>query len=120
MSGWVGAGRHVYDPSVTKEDTGKYLMYLWFGQYLNLTAMAALKFSICAFMLQLGFSKTYRVLIWVTVVVHVALNVIYPYIIMFGECDPIAKHWDPTLKGYCWSANPRVISGKKSSLWLRT
>lgn len=111
MTGWTGAGRHVYDPLVTKEMTGKYLMYLWFGQYLNLTAMAVLKFSISAFMLQIGFSRWYRAGIWLTVVIHVALNVIFPYIILFGECDPIAKHWDPMLKGYCWSPKPRVTSG---------
>ncbi|KAF3050408.1 hypothetical protein E8E11_004424 [Didymella keratinophila] len=108
---WVGAGRHVYDPFSTKQMLGKYQMYLWFGQYFNLTAMAVLKFSICAFMLQIGFSRWYRVGIWLTVVIHVALNVIFPYIILFGECEPIAKHWDPKLKGYCWSSKPRVISG---------
>lgn len=93
----------------------KYLKYLWFGQYFNLTAMALLKLSICAFMFQLGFSKIYRVLIWVTVVIHIVLNVIYPYVILFAECAPIAKHWDSALEGYCWSAGPRVISGKSFS-----
>lgn len=120
MTGWNGAGKHVYDPTVSREMTGKYLMYLWFGQYFNLTAMAVLKFSICAFMLQLGFSRWYRVGIWLTVVVHVALNVIFPYIILFGECDPVAKHWDSTLKGNCWSSTPRVTSGKKLTLRLRS
>lgn len=115
-SAWVGAGKHVWDPSVTKEDLENYLRFLWFGQYFNLTSMAALKFSICAFMLQLDFSKTFRTLIWISVVAHAGFNVIYPYVIMFGECDPIAKHWDPKLPGYCWSAKPRVISGKKIQL----
>lgn len=87
-------------------------MYLWFGQYFNLTAMALLKFSICAFMLQLDFSRAFRVMIWTTIIVHIGLNVVYPYIILFGECAPIAKHWDVKLPGYCWSAKPRVISGE--------
>ncbi|KAF1345610.1 hypothetical protein EJ07DRAFT_170007 [Lizonia empirigonia] len=84
--------------------------YLWFGQYFNLTAMTALKFSICAFMLQLDFSKTYRLLIWLTVAVHAGLNMVFPYIILFGECDPIARHWDLKLSGHCWDARPRMIS----------
>lgn len=113
MTGWVGAGKHAWDPTVPKSDLAKYLKYLWFGQFFNLTAMAALKFSICAFMLQLDFSKTYRMLIWLSVVVHTGFNVIFPYIIIFGECDPIAKHWDLKLPGHCWSAKPRVISGKR-------
>ena len=114
MSAWVGAGKHVWDPSVTPEDAEKYLQYLWFGQTFNLTSMAALKFSICAFMLQLDFSKTFRMMIWFTVVIHTAFNVIFPYIIVFGECKMIAKHWDETLPGYCWGAKPRVTSGKKT------
>ncbi|KAJ4989716.1 hypothetical protein SVAN01_04746 [Stagonosporopsis vannaccii] len=111
MTAWYGAGKHVWDPSVTKADLGVYQKYLWFGQYFNLTAMAALKFSICAFMLQLDFSKTYRRLIWASVIVHLSFNVIYPYIILFGECDPVAKHWDPTMPGFCWPSKPRVVSG---------
>ncbi|KAF1362268.1 hypothetical protein EJ07DRAFT_107596 [Lizonia empirigonia] len=110
MSAWVGAGKHAWDPSVTEDDLKKYLEYLWFGQYFNLTAMTALKFSICAFMLQLDFSKTYRLLIWLTVAVHAGLNMVFPYIILFGECDPIARHWDLKLSGHCWDARPRMIS----------
>ncbi|KAF2621483.1 hypothetical protein BU25DRAFT_482906, partial [Macroventuria anomochaeta] len=111
ISAWIGAGKHAWDPAVTRDDLTKYLEYLWFDQYFNLTAMAALKFSICAFMLKLNFSKTYRMFIWLTVVVHIGLNVIFPYIILFGECDPIAKHWNPKLPGYCWSAKPQMTSG---------
>ncbi|KAF1343466.1 hypothetical protein EJ07DRAFT_170203 [Lizonia empirigonia] len=112
MSAWVGAGKHAWDPSVTEDDLKKYLEYLWFGQYFNLTAMTALKFSICAFMLQLDFSKTYRLLIWLTVAVHAGLNMVFPYIILFGECDPIARHWDLKLSGHCWDARPRMISAE--------
>ncbi|KAJ8115513.1 hypothetical protein OPT61_g2844 [Boeremia exigua] len=111
MTGYVGAGKHTWDPSITKHDLGLYFKYLWFAQFFNLTAMGALKFSISAFLLQLNFSRVYRWLIWLSVVVHTGLNIIYPYIILFGECDPIAKHWDPKLPGYCWSDKPRVISG---------
>ncbi|KAF9700594.1 hypothetical protein EKO04_001435 [Ascochyta lentis] len=111
MCAWVGAGKHVWDPSVTPQDNANYLKYLWFAQTFNLTSMAALKFSICAFMLQLDFSKTFRMLIWTSVVVHTGFNVVFPYIIVFGECGPVAKHWDNTLPGYCWGPKPRVTSG---------
>lgn len=92
------------------------MKYLWFAQYFNLTAMAALKFSICAFMLQLDFSRTYRRMIWASVIIHLSFNVIYPYIVLFGECDPIAKHWEPMLPGFCWPSKPRVVSGEKMRL----
>ncbi|KZM28161.1 uncharacterized protein EKO05_0005837 [Ascochyta rabiei] len=111
MCAWVGAGKHAWDPSVTPQDIAKYLQYLWFAQTFNLTSMAALKFSICAFMLQLDFSKTFRMLIWVSVVVHAGFNVVFPYIIVFVECGPIAKHWDNALPGYCWGPKARLVSG---------
>ncbi|KAF3031366.1 hypothetical protein E8E12_001204 [Didymella heteroderae] len=111
ISAWKGAGKHAWDPSLTTDDLTKYLQYLWFSQYFNLTAMVALKLSISAFMLGFNFSKIYRRLIWATVVTLVALNVVFPYIILFGECRPIAKHWDPKLPGYCWGPTPRTISG---------
>ena len=120
MSAWVGAGKHSWDPSLTKTDLADYLRYLWVGQLFNLTSMSALKFSICAFMLQLDFSKVFRMMIWTSVFVHVAFNVIYPYIILFGECGPIAKHWDPLLPGYCWPAKPRVVSGKNTEAVLKS
>lgn len=113
MTALHGAGKHVWDPTVTEHNTRMYLKYLWFGQYFNLSAMAACKFSICAFMLQLDFSKTYRRLIWLSVVVHTGGNIVYPYLILFAECGPIAKHWEPTLTGYCWPALPRVVSGER-------
>lgn len=76
--------------------------------------MAALKLSISAFMLKLNFSKAFRGLIWLTVVALIGLNVVFPYVILFGECRPIAKHWIPKLPGYCWSPKPRTISGKQT------
>jgi hypothetical protein len=112
LSAFKGAGKHAWDPSVTQDDLTQYMKNLWFGQFFNLTAMAALKFSICAFMLQLNFSKTFRFFIWISAALQVAFNVVFPYIIMFGECNPIAKHWYPLLPGYCWPAKPRVVSGK--------
>ncbi|KAF3031359.1 hypothetical protein E8E12_001705 [Didymella heteroderae] len=111
ISAWKGAGKHAWDPSLTTDDLTKYLQYLWFSQYFNLTAMVALKLSISAFMLGFSFSKIYRRLIWATVATLVVLNVIFPYIILFGECNPIAKHWEPKLPGYCWGPTPRTISG---------
>lgn len=119
MTAWFGAGKHAWDPSVTTDDLRKYLQFIWFGQLFNLSAIAALKFSICAFMLQLNFSKTFRMFIWLTIVVHCGLNVTYPYIILFGECNPVAKHWNPTLPGYCWSAKPRMVSGKQIGCMLQ-
>jgi hypothetical protein len=110
----VGGGRHIYDP-IFKEpgNLEKYMRYLWLGQLLNLYGMALVKLSICAYIFMLNFSKSFRALIWVSVVVHISLNFIFPSVILFGECTPYTKHWDVTgtQPGSCWSTKPKVISG---------
>ena len=92
----------------------KYLRWLWFGQLLNLYGMALIKLSVCAYILMLDFSKAYRIIIWLSVVIHIGINFIFPSVILLGECQPISKHWDVagTQPGSCWGDKPRVISGK--------
>ncbi|KAH7082985.1 Alpha/Beta hydrolase protein [Paraphoma chrysanthemicola] len=109
-----GGGRHIYDPIFQDMDNlKKYMYYLWVGQLLNLYGMALVKLSICAYIFMLNFSKGFRILIWISVVIHVGLNFIFPTIILFGECTPYSKHWDVTgqQSGSCWSTKPKVISG---------
>ena len=109
----------------------KYLYYLWIGQLLNLYGMALVKLSICAYIFMLKFSKGFNILIWISVVLHVGINLIFPTVILFGECtvslnvrrsrhkltrcfhlsQPYTKHWKSAQSGSCWSAKPRIISG---------
>jgi hypothetical protein len=117
----VGGGRHMWDPIF--KDPGnleKYLRYLWIGQLLNLYGMALVKLSICTYILMLKFSKTFRVIIWISLVVHIGLNFVFPTVILFGECTPFTKHWDATgtQPGSCWSARPKVISGMNNTAVL--
>ncbi|KAF1940274.1 hypothetical protein EJ02DRAFT_350338 [Clathrospora elynae] len=109
----VGGGRHVWDPIMTPAHLKEYLYYLWVGQILNLYGMALIKLSVCAFIFKLDFSKTFQIVIWVSIVLHLSINFVFPTVILFGECTPISKHWDVagTQPGSCWSARPRVISG---------
>jgi len=76
--------------------------------------MALIKLSICAYILMLDFSRSYRVVIWLSVVIHIGINFVFPSVILLGECQPISKHWDVagTQAGSCWGAKPRVISGE--------
>ena len=110
----VGGGRHVWDPIQTPANLEKYMKWLWFGQLFNLYGMALIKLSICAYILMLDFSRCYRNIIWLSVVIHVGINFVFPSVILLGECQPISKHWDVagTQPGSCWSDKPRVISGE--------
>ena len=107
----VGGGRHVWDPIQTPANLERYLKWLWFGQLFNLYGMALIKLSICAYILMLDFSRAYRIVIWLSVVLHVGINFVFPSIILLGECQPISKHWDVAAPGTCWGDKPRVISG---------
>ncbi|KAF2134342.1 hypothetical protein P153DRAFT_307516 [Dothidotthia symphoricarpi CBS 119687] len=108
-----GAGKHVWDPIMTPANLEKYLRYLWFGQLFNLYGMALVKLSICAYILMMDFSKSFRIVVWLSIVLHLGINFVFPSVILLGECSPISKHWDVAGKqpGSCWSAEPRVISG---------
>ena len=109
----VGGGRHVWDPILTPQNMETYLYMLWLGQLLNLYGMALIKLSVCAYIFMLDFSRTFRIIIWLSVVIHVGVNVVFPTVILFGECTPYTKHWDVSgmKPGSCWDAKPRVISG---------
>lgn len=98
---------------MTKANLEIYLYYVWVGQLLNLWGMALIKMSVCAYIFMLDFSRGFRIIIWLSLVLHLGVNFVYPTIILFGECTPISKHWDVvgTEPGHCWSAKPRVISG---------
>ncbi|KAF3006815.1 hypothetical protein E8E13_010509 [Curvularia kusanoi] len=100
----VGGGRHVWDPILTPSNLEKYLRYLWWGQLLNLYGMALIKLSICAYILMLDFSKAYRIVIWLSVVVHIGINFVFPSVILLGECQPISKHWNTAEPGYSGAA----------------
>lgn len=104
----------MWDPSMTPVHLENYLKYLWFGQLFNLYGMALIKLSICAYILMLDFSNVYRAIIWLSVIVHLAMNFVFPSVILLGECRPISKHWDGAgaQLDTCWSSQPRVISGK--------
>lgn len=105
---------------MTPANLEKYMKYLWYGQLFNLYGMALIKLSVCAYIFMLDFSKAFRIVIWMSVVIHLGLNFVFPSIILFGECTPISKHWDilGTQPGSCWSTKPKVISGIICLLWL--
>lgn len=108
-----GGGKHVWDPFMTPQRLEKQLYYVWLSQILNLYGMALVKLSVCAYIFMLDFSKTFRIMIWISIVVHVGINFVFPTVVLFGECTPYSKHWDVTgtKPGSCWGSEPRVISG---------
>ena len=79
-----GQGRHIQDPSISKpHDILQYSYYLWIGQVINLIAVAVLKFSICAYLLALRFSRVYLGIVWASILMVTIFNLIIPTMSVF-------------------------------------
>lgn len=63
------------------------------------------KLSICAYLLALNFSKTYRITICISLVVIVALLGIFPFVGHWWQCKPLKIRWDKRVHGNCWGGN---------------
>lgn len=103
-------GRHIADPSIKKpDDILGYSYYLWVEQVINLMAVAVLKFSICAYLLALKFSKVYRSIVWVSILMVAVFNCILPCMGVLS-CVPFEANWNRSVKGYCWYKGHTVLT----------
>lgn len=82
----------------------QYSYLLWIDQILNVIAVAFLKWSICAWLLVLNFSKSYRIIVWLSILMVTALNFLAPVLTFFG-CIPLEKNWNFVYQGpfKCWA-----------------
>lgn len=92
-----GLGRHFMDPSV---NIPKFSYFLWISQIINVLAVAVLKYSICAYLFALKFSKIYMGIVWASVLMVTAFNLIIP-VISFFSCTPFEANWNKGMKGKC-------------------
>jgi hypothetical protein len=79
------------DPSVLPTIM-QYSYYLWLAQVINIIAVAFLKWSICAWLLVLNFSKLYQVIVWLSILMVTAFNFLTPVLTLFG-CSPLEANW---------------------------
>lgn len=91
---WQEAGR-----------TSNKLHMIFITQCLNVYAMFLVKASIRAYLLALKFVRSYRVLVWVSVVVVVMYNFIMMLNLHFAYCRPYFSRWDFSMKQECWPAS---------------
>ncbi|KAH7069137.1 hypothetical protein BKA63DRAFT_536377 [Paraphoma chrysanthemicola] len=101
-----GQGRLMADPWWLVPGRTSYELHMIFiGQCLNVYAMFLVKASICAYLMALDFGPSYRVIIWISVVVVVLCNFVMMLILHFAYCRPYYSRWDFTVKGECWPAS---------------
>jgi hypothetical protein len=99
-----GLGRHFADPSVSKpHDINTFSYYSWLGQVINLFAVAVLKFSICAYLLALKFSRVYTSIVWTSILLVAVFCFIVPALSLFN-CTPFETNWikAPGTKTHCF------------------
>jgi hypothetical protein len=105
----AGLGRHIQDPSVLP-NIMRYSYYLWISQLLNLIAVAVLKWSICAWLLVLNFSKLYQAIVWLSILMVTALGFLAPVLTLFG-CSPLRANWDYSYQPKkCWAKGTLALS----------
>ncbi|KAI4660340.1 uncharacterized protein J4E78_005043 [Alternaria triticimaculans] len=104
----AGQGRLMADPWWTVPgNTSRELHLIFITQCLNVYAMFLVKASICAYLMALDFGRSYRVLIWVSVIVVVLCNFVMMLILHFAYCRPYYSRWDLSVQGKCW---PEAVS----------
>ncbi|KAH6669046.1 hypothetical protein B0J14DRAFT_156097 [Halenospora varia] len=103
-----GQGRLDHDPFLTVEQKRIANRYNFVAAILNVYAMFLIKLSICSYLLYLNFSKSFRIIIWISVFVVVICNFMIPATIHWGQCRPVAFRWDTRVKGSCWPLAVRL------------
>ena len=91
--------------------TSNQLHLIFITQTLNVYAMFLVKLSICAYLMALDFARSYRILIWFSVVVVVLCNFVMMLILHFAYCRPYWSRWDTTVEGSCWPLAVSEASG---------
>lgn len=87
-----------------------YAYHLWINQIINIVAVAVLKWSICAYLLVLNFSKVYRAIVWFSILVVTAINFLAPVFTLFG-CTPIEANWNRGITDKkCWAVGTLPLS----------
>ena len=97
-----GQGRHIKDPSISKPyDVLQYSYYLWISQVINLIAVAVLKYSICAYLLALKFSRVYLGIVWASILMVTVFNLVIPTLNVFCR-TPFEANWNKSVHGTCF------------------
>jgi uncharacterized membrane protein len=77
---------------------------------VNIIAVAVLKWSICAWLLVLNFSKLYQAVVWLSILMVTALGFLAPVLTLFG-CSPLKANWDYSYQPRkCWAKGTLDLS----------
>ena len=101
-------GRHMNDPSIIKpHDILLFSYYYWIGQILNMVAITFLKYSICVYLLALKFSCLYLGIVWASILMVTAFNLVIPMMSVFCR-TPLEANWNRQIPGKCFMSTGNV------------
>lgn len=85
-------GRRVRSAQHGKGPTDSILQYLWYFQVIYCCSLLFIKGSICAMLLRIAVGRTYRIIIWATLIFS-TLSTTVVIIGLFLICRPISAAW---------------------------
>lgn len=102
-----GLGRHAL--YLSQEQRMHAIRYEYLAASWAVIAPAFGRISFAVFLLVfLGLLTTVRrIVLWTLIVLQVVANVL-AIIVMYAQCSPVSRIWDPTKPGSCW--NPKIQS----------
>ena len=101
-----GLGRHLFFVGLAKvSDLGK---FNYTSQLLVISSMLCSKISFTWFLLKL-FATTFRWrLFFYCLLATITATYLSAAILIFPQCDPVAKLWNPFLVGECWPKTTQI------------
>ncbi|KAL8686634.1 MAG: hypothetical protein Q9224_005387 [Gallowayella concinna] len=103
-----GFGRHLYYLKQTPKQIPRAMFWhiIWPGTFL--LSVTLTRISICGLLLRIfGVNRTWRRCLWGVIAFLIVIN-IPSFIMVFTQCRPYAKSWNPQLPGHCWAPDNNV------------
>jgi hypothetical protein len=102
----LGLGQHVWDLKDFAQ-IGQLSKFGLIGSVLSICAVVWSKTAFAVMLLRITEGRL-RMFVWFTIV---SMNVLMGLsaVVLFIQCQPIAKSWDPTLPGTCWPSDVGII-----------
>ncbi|KAF1949393.1 hypothetical protein CC80DRAFT_598981 [Byssothecium circinans] len=105
---YAGLGKVFVDPNDIAAAKKRVYYLIHIGGAMNMYAMFFVKISVCSYLLALDFSKIYRRIIYISIVLLVITGLFLPMIAHWVSCKPIEAIWDTSIKKKkCW---PKIFN----------
>lgn len=114
-----GLGQH--SNYLSFQDRVQVVRYEYIGAAWGIISPTLGRISYALFLLSVLWLLTTvrRIMLWILISLQVVLNFL-AFIILFAQCHPTSRVWDPSVPGYCVSVNvqPDIGFAQGGTSWL--